>query len=109
MAGQLPSKGRKIVIDDFHGIIQVYDETLLRNGIVKQCYGLIDTEQSKLMRIGGKLPLLNCSTSSGSFISMQQLHFASSAYIVTHHPTKRMLRDYDLSEEEKDGIDEYGL
>lgn len=110
MAGQLPSKGKKIVIDDFQGVVQTYDETLLPDGVVGWQCGLID-ERGNLKRLGGKLPLLNTSTSNCKAIySMEQLIFASTSYLVIHHPGSReLVEDYDAFVETSDGIDEFGI
>lgn len=110
MAGSLPTKGRKIVIDDFSGVAQVLDDALLPTNLVKWVYGCIDTTEQYMVRLGGKYPLLNCSTQNESVVSIGQITFASSSYIITQSTSHRELHDTpDAVIETYDGIDEYAI
>jgi hypothetical protein len=110
MAGSLPTKGRKIVIDDFSGASQVFDDALLPTNLVRWVYGCIDVTEQHMARLGGKYPLLNHSSLNESVVSMGQLTFASSSYILTQSTSHREMYDTpDAMIETYDGISEYGI
>ena len=109
---QRPYQGRKIVVEDFKGVNQAYDTTLLPLSLVPWSYGVIDNEGGHLQRLGGKMPLEDTSRPKESIISMAQLHFTHSSMIVIHSTSNRELVDgIDVLSDSgaSDGIDEFAV
>lgn len=105
-------QGRTVIVEDFKGVTQAYDATLLPHSLVPWCYGAIDNEKGHLQRLGGKMPLVDTSRPKESIISMAQLHFTHSSMIVIHSTSNRELVDgIDILSDSgaPDGIDEFAV
>ena len=117
MGGQLPTRGIPLTVEeDFGGVNQILGNTLLPPGVVRWSFGLIDTVQKHLRRLGGCLPLMDssCSScSSFSIISIGQLSFQSIEGVILHQSSGRMFVPCDdiliSSAYLVDGVSEYGI
>lgn len=92
-----PSGGDKEVIEEFEGIIQTFDDAVTLAGSVRHSFGVIHTEEKKLIKLGGCLPLASSCSSMGSVISLAQLTFEALDAIVVHADSRMLVPGIDLA------------
>lgn len=86
-----PSEGNREVIEEFGGIIQSYDDAITLAGVVRHCFGVFDTVERKLVKLGGCLLLASSCSSFGSVISMAQIEYEEERKLVIHTGSYRQL------------------
>lgn len=104
---------RPLVIEEFDGVIQTFDDAVTRHGGARWVYGLIDSEERKLRRIGGCVPLVSSNTTGGSVIDLHQLHFQSCGALIEHRCSNRFWIDVaditPCSTGSVTGVQEFGV
>ena len=104
---------KPLVIEEFDGVIQTFDDAVTRLGGVKWAYGLIDTEDRTMMRLGGCFPLACSNTTGGSVIGLCQLHFHSCEALIEHRSSRRFWIDSaditPCSSAPVTGVQEFGM
>ena len=92
-----PSKGEKEVIEEFQGIIDSFDDAVTLAGSVTHSFGLINTIERRLIKLGGCLPLASSCSSMGSVISLSQLTFETLDAIIVHADSRLLVPGIDLA------------
>lgn len=107
-----PSEGSKVIIEEFEGIIQSFDDVITSPGAVRHCFGVTNTVEKKLVKLGGCLMLSSSCSSMGAVISISQLEYEDEEKLVLLSGSQRQLMpcsDIYPHADSVSGTEEFGM